>query len=450
MVDSVEVCADKLELMASDERFLSRKDDLVSLSNALRDQSDSSWTGVDLVGAFPADATITSRPMPSVERWLGIFAGASVFLPVAWTWWSLNKAIAAYNSELFQANLERERGEEAIEQTFLSIWSNLGGIHEFGTMALVSVGLILFALACIVTHRWVADRNVTLEDEFMHGAHQELVIELLRAQRLLNERRADDPRFLEAAIKRSVNELISAQESTRQGVEALNQATLSALDQLDKVTTASVETIGDSSKQAILELNGAIKSTVTELNEMTVELRSGFGPLVDSTVAASDALVTATDSATKAHEGVSASTTDLQSSMRSLAQNISNSFDAAQRNSEKTSQELHAALKRILDEFGVNVTTTNLSLKESTQSALASLTSSVESVAAAKDQWSQALATGLAGNERAVGNVDTRLNDFVALLQSHQSALQAQVTEIARAADLSGQLLAELQNQSRR
>ncbi|CAN5279694.1 hypothetical protein BH09ACT11_BH09ACT11_06640 [soil metagenome] len=393
MAETRETCAHTLDELASDERFAGRRDDLHSLAAALRDQGNGSWTGVDLVAAFPPEATISVARHQLLERILGMVAGASVFLPVGWTWWSLRSATTAYNQFL-----GAHTPQEIVGQTYLALWSTgfegrLDGLHRLGPMATVSLLLIMLAVGSIVLHRLVAERNVANEDKDAYEARKALVVAMVGAQRHLNERRTDDPRFLEEAIKRSVLQLQTAQTASRKGVQELSAATTKAVDELGRATSSSV----------------------AEVNAVAAGLLSKLQPLLDATSEAGGALSQAAAAAAAAQTQMSASTTEIQ-----------------------------AVLSEAIVEFKASVNESNTQLTSQTAHALSGLAGGVARVAAAKDEWTAALREGLESNTRAVDDLGAGVEDMVRLLQTHESTLQAQANDLVRAADLSQQLLGEL------
>ena len=170
---SVEQCVRRLRELAQDPRFATRSDDLEALARDIETPDGDSWADVDLFAAFPAEATTRLHHRNLVERLLGVLAGVSVFLPVAWTWWSFHSASDAY------ARLIREDGEPE-GRTFLSLWTTgfqgrLQGWHELVPMAFVSVVLIVFAILTLVTHRLSAGINVRREEHAAQEAQTELV-----------------------------------------------------------------------------------------------------------------------------------------------------------------------------------------------------------------------------------------------------------------------------------
>lgn len=393
MTDTREECARRLTQLASDERFSSRRTDLESLAGALVDQANGSWTGVDLLSAFPTEASITVRHRVGWERVFGLLAGASVFLPVGWTWFTLRSAINAYNDFL-----AAHTPKETAGQTFLALWTTgfegrLENYHRFGPMALVSLILIVAAAGAIVLHRLIAERNVAREDEQVHGARRELVVALVSAQRLLNERRTDDPRFLEEAVKRSVRELQDAHAATRTSVEEMSTATAAA----------------------VASLGAATGKFVADLNSVSTGLLHQLEPLLQATTRAGETLSQSAGAALTAQEQMAAATAQVRSGLSSALDHFGNAVG------ESTAQ---------------------------TSSAVQSLTASVDKIAAAKDEWAQALSEGLAANGTSILAVRSSLERFEQVLREHQSTLQAQANDLVRAADLSGQVLGELRERA--
>src|SRR5689334_15437494 len=93
-------CAASLRALAQDRRFDSRAADLSSLASDVEKPDGDEWAGVDLFAAFPLDTGSPASSPNWLERALGIASGVSVFLPVAWTWWSFRDASSAYQDML--------------------------------------------------------------------------------------------------------------------------------------------------------------------------------------------------------------------------------------------------------------------------------------------------------------------------------------------------------------
>lgn len=383
-------CAGRLEKLAADPRFDARADDLRSLAAAVRDQGDGTWTGIDLVGAFPAEASINVGKQHWIERAVGITAGASVFLPVAWTWWSIYRASDAYRELL------DDEGETG--RTFLSMWTTgfdgrLDGWHEFGPTALVAFGLVAIAVLFVVLNRWVSDHYMFKEETSGGAARRELVAALGRAQRFLNERRTDDPRFLEAALKRSVAELNQAHEQTREGVEALREATTAAVTRFE----------------------GAARGVLDELK-----------PLLVSADQASQTFAQSAGSAAVLQEKVLTST-----------------------------QEFDQTLRGALTSFEETVASSTGNLADSSRTAADTLTSGVtgavsglaetlDKMAAAQKTTESVLSGGVEAQAQASRASLDAAAELTRVLEAHQTALQGQSSDLTRAADLASQLLHEL------
>lgn len=404
--------ATRIGELGVDPRFRGRESDFSSLAHALSDDSDTSWTGIDLISAFPPEATISIHHRQVLERVLGVLAGVSVFLPVAWTWFSLHSATQAYDGLLASG---QEKG-----RTFLAMWTQgfdgrLEGAHRFVPMALVSFTLVLFAVACIVLHRLAAEVNVHREDRASSRAHRELVTALLTAQRLLNERRSDDPRFLEAAVERSVKELNKAHLATRKGIEALQASTKTGID---------------------------------KINEANGQLTAAMAPLLASATTAGTKLAASAASAADAEHRLTSSVADVKTTLAAA-----------------------------LEQFHTAVTGSTSELARQTATGLAGLTEKVGQVAAAQDELARQITTAAEANrvsvleaaeigrgataelsdkssasvsrladisETSMRDLTNVIRELQSVLQRHESSMQGQTTELSRAADLSSQILAEL------
>lgn len=414
MTDARQQCAWKLEELASDPRFSGRHGDLTSLAGALRNQDDGSWTGVDLIASFPPESSVTIRHRQILERLLGVLAGVSVFLPVGWTWLSLHSATNAYN-DLLTAGDEEGR-------TFLALWTTgfdgrLDGWHQLVPMAMVSFCLILCAVAFIVAHRLVAEFNVSREERAGSNAQQTLVVTLVTAQRLLNERRTDDPRFLEEAIKRSIGQLNKAHSATRKGVAELEQATV----------------------HAVSELKAAAGGLAGELR-----------PLLEAASAAGNSLSESAAAAVKAQQQMSASTTEIHTGLGRALVEFSSAIEEHNNQLTDRTGAAFASLTGGVDQAVSRMTGGMDSvMKELTGGlggAMAELSTGVGAATAANSEWSRALQEGLVANTQSTVGIDGRVDQFVKILQEHQGTLQAQANELRRAADLAGQLLDELRS----
>lgn len=418
MSDARESCASQLEELAEDPRYSGRQDDLTSLARSVRDQGDGSWTGVDLVGSFPAEASIHVRDRGGwrlLESVLGILAGVSVFLPVGWTWWGLHDAAVAYRDLLADGD---EEG-----RTFLALWTSgfdgrLLGEHQLVPLAMWAMVLIGFAMACIVTHRLVADINVGREEADARQARADLVGVLGRAQRFLNERRTDDPRFLEEAIKRSVGELNQAHVAAREGVEALAATTDATATQLAATADATAAALGAAAGDAVARLQAAAISVLAELK-----------PLLEATTSAGDKLASSAVAATAAQQQITSTTSSMESV---LDQALSKFTSAVVTSTSQLSAGTGETLARLSSQL---------------DTSLASLTGSVGEVAKAKDEWRQSLSAGLGENSEAAKGLAAQTEAFVDLLRMHEGTMQAQVNDLARAADLAQQTLQELRRQ---
>ncbi|WP_327635294.1 hypothetical protein OHB24_35600 [Kribbella sp. NBC_00482] len=342
----------------------------------MEDDNNDEWTNVDLFAAFPASSAVAISDKEWAERILGALAAISAFLPVAWTWWSFHAATEAYQAVVARG---KENG-----RTFLSLWTTgfdggLASVHRLIPTAQISVGLILFAIGCVVVHRFVAHAAADREDNRRHEAQSELTACIALARRLLDQRRADDPVRLEAMIKRSVDALRQANETTLAGS--------------------------------------------TELRESVTELRTSLADLIASAIKATTGAKASADVARTANA-------DLQLAMDRTLKELSTAV-------QTHVTDLHDGTKIALEKAG-----------RSASSAGSAISAEVAKVA--KSQ--QNLATGVATLSVASGGIKTELNSIITelgksletingSLSQHESAMQAQTTELSRSYDAAERML---------
>lgn len=397
--------AERLLGLSRDPRFETRREDLESLADAVRESHPGEWTGIDLIEAFPPEASIILKEQTGIERWLGILAGVSVFLPVGWTWLSLHQASKAYRSLL-------EAGDEQ-GRTFLAMWTTgfdgrLGGMHTFVPMAVVAFLLVAFAVACIVAHRFVADMNIAREEGQNQSSRRELVAALSKTQRLLNQQRTDEPHFLEAAIKESIERLTIAHQATQDGIEQLNHVVVESIQKVTETVNAAVSEVSNANTSAVLSLSETTGATVRNLGEVSTRMASELVPLVDTVSSASQ---TVADSAQLSAESQRAFS-DASASVNEILQTSMRDFESA---------------------VGLH----NKMLSEASSQSMGQLTQSVREVARVEEE-----ATGDFREQIAV--LQATIVQMAGILERHESALQSQVNDYKNAADLSHQVLKAL------
>jgi methyl-accepting chemotaxis protein len=275
-IDSPADCADRLLALAADPRFALRADDLRSLADEVVDDQLDSWVSVELVSAFPPDSSIQLPPTDRVQRDLAALVGVSVFLPIAWTWYSLHQASLAYHALIDSG--------QPVRETFLGLWisgfdGRLAGIHRLVPTSLISVGLIVLAALLVALHRLAAtsaDHKETAEAEL---AGASLAHELCTAQRILNRRRTDDPTRIEAIVKHSVKQLLSANTATQQAAEELREAASGVNQALTAVNTATEETrsAAAAASDSLTRFGAGVKDHLADLRSGTSEILTKSG-----------------------------------------------------------------------------------------------------------------------------------------------------------------------------
>lgn len=335
-------CSNELRRLARDRRFAPRAEDLVSLADEIADESAAqSWSGVDMHGAFPPDSTIDVGQRNLGEQAIGVVAAVSVFAPVAWIWYSLRKASAAY--------LNMHLAHDEPSDTFLSLWitgfdGRLSQMHRLVTVTGVSVALIVLAGCFIVASRL----TVTARERRETLAEGDLIKCLSTAQRVFWLRRSDDPSETDAVVRSSVRELLRAHEATREASQELTAAAITTKDSLgvllasaQEATTRAAEAAATSESatstlattlnridSAILEalraLSSEISSSVEELRLALAAAISGTGSTARSAV---DRLTVSIDRVDEAHRAVAASISDVGSTSRNTGSEVVKALD---------------------------------------------------------------------------------------------------------------------------
>ena len=430
--------AERLNKLAQDQRFDSRAEDLRSLAQDLALEDGDRWAGVDLFAAFPADYTLRLLHPNWLERFLGVLAGVSVFLPVAWTWWGFHSASGAYET-LLQTKKEPEGS------TFLGLWATgfeggLDGWHRLVPMAAVSVSLIVFAIACLVGHRLSAGVNVRREESAAQIARGELLTALTGAQLVMNERRADHPTRIEGIIKSSMEKLHEAHEATRASVVDLTvtsgrvAADMSSL--LDSVKKAGKEArkLIESAASAGSSLEGAAERTEQALT---------------SSLATLDAAVSS--SVARAQESLTASARELAEALRTALQRfeaaLGSHLDGFTGQAVSALSHAGSQLAVVVGRIEENARASSISAREIGEQVKASTHVNESAAHALRDQIGVlADENGLTRNEivAAIGDVRETLDGIESALTRHESALQGQASELTGARDAAEQMLRRL------
>ena len=324
-------CSTRLRTLAGDHRFAARSSDLELLADEIDDPDQGSWSGIDLIRAFPPNSTVSAHSRGTLEGVLGVLATVAVFAPVAWTWYSLRAASAAYGDLLAAGGGSGE--------TFLSLWitgfdGRLADIHTLIFVAGVSVVLILLAVSMLIAQHTVARVSTVREEQRALVAENELASTLTQAQRVLNARRAENPTELESLVKRSVQQLDAAHTATRKGAEDLRTAVGKSSQLLSPLLTR----LGDASRDVQQALQLAEQSE-KQLSGSILKHEAGI----------SQSLATLTAGVTKALEGIDVETrSTAQRSQQLTAQATKSNTEIAAEMAKLTTliERLDAALER--------------------------------------------------------------------------------------------------------
>ncbi|MBY9075959.1 hypothetical protein K1X13_14085 [Nocardioides sp. WL0053] len=414
-MDPASDCAARLAALSADPRFASRSEDLRSLAEDVgTDDMDApkSWGGIDLFAAFPKESTVTVGHRDGLEHLLGVLAGITVFMPVAWTWLSFHRASQAYNN-LLQTGSEEGR-------TFLSLWTTgfdgrLQDRHLLVPMSLVSVGLIIFAVLFIVAHRLAASYNVRREDARLSEAQAELASCLTDAQRVLNSRRAENHQQIGAMVKESVRRLLRAHDATEAGAQELRETMVEVRDALTPVlsslqaTSAESASSAERAKQASEALIAAVDQTESGLKRIMGDLGDSLGARVEHFA------------------------TSLSAHTDKFASSVGTHVAELRRETQGALHTAGTAARAAADEVVSSVT--------SVAEVQRGVVDEIARLSATSTNFSADVKTLIAALQETVREVD-------ASLVRHESAMQAQVSELTSARDAAERMLLQLEQQA--
>ena len=435
----VEQCVRRLTELAQDPRFATRSDDFEALARDIATPDGDGWADVDLFAAFPADATTRLSHRNLLERVFGVFAGVSVFLPVAWTWWSFNRASEAYS------RLIGEDGEPE-GRTFLSLWTTgfegrLQGWHQLVPMAFVSVLLIVFAILTLVAHRLIAGTNVRREEHAAQEAQTTLVSTLTQAQLILSTRRANHPLRVEGIIKSSMKKLREAHEAARQVIADLSvtSATVGASvrELVESAQLAGAETtklmvqateLNASLNQAAERAEASVAASLSAVEGAVTSSLSTVGDAVASSLAAVEGATTS--SVRSVQESMDASTQQLRDGLTSSLADFESSMAAGVGHMRDDAvaeiRQAGTTLQSVVDRIGASA--------ERNAAAAGELT---DQVGAMTDDNATTRAEFIA----AIADVRSAVEGIESALLRHESALQGQASELTGARDSAERML---------
>lgn len=425
----------RLRGLARDERFAPRADDLNDLADALASPASGfgGWEDVDLLAAFPPSSSVRV-PRPVVrDRLLAAIAGVAIFIPVAWTWFSLRQATQLYQEVGLQ--------DPYADKSFLYLWANgfsdgaeplLASWHRLPAVAVISVVVIGVASLAVVAQRLIADRDVDKAMERQADAEATLASTLTHVRRHIRTSLTAGDGSIEALVRRSTEMLREAHEHTTLAAHALRQTS---------------DEVGQSLTAASVTVTGAVEA----LDGTAVRL-------TDAATAARDAALAAEATAAKTAEGVDQALADSVDRYSTVTRNH---VTALQAESEAAAQRLHhanaASVQSAMD--GAFRVSDAVQKSATTMSAeVAALVAQVEAVARTMREASTAMhdlpddvAAHLKASVTAVSSAakdfDRNAEHMTAVLEriddslvANQSAVQAQTSELTRTRDAIQQL----------
>ncbi|MGV1004898.1 MAG: hypothetical protein ACOYEV_09060 [Candidatus Nanopelagicales bacterium] len=254
----------QLRALAARPEFAPRSGDLLSLADSLHLAPGEfrGWDRVDLFASFASAGTIAIHQPRRLAHMLGAAAGVVMFLPLAWTWFSLRAAALAYDRML------AESPDSAVGASFLQLWvtgfgGSLAGWHRLAAVTLVSVVLILIATGLLLGNRMAADRGRQLEEEHYAASEVSLSRALTAARRYIAQSTLTDGQSTEALVLRSIRKLEQAHAATADASQELRTTVLEARGVLEgsleqvKLVLAQLATTTNTFDQAAAQVGGA-------------------------------------------------------------------------------------------------------------------------------------------------------------------------------------------------
>ncbi|MFE3516881.1 methyl-accepting chemotaxis protein [Streptomyces sp. NPDC059166] len=206
-VDRHEV-SQHIKELASEPRLSSRRDELLSLGEALAVTDTARldpWAELDLLHAFARPESIGTDRDPAqghkLWSWLEAALGALVFVPLLMTWYGLTQASSAYQA-LIGAD------PKSAARPFLQLWQSgfeghLADAFTFGHVATGATTAIALLFALVLVHGIRRSAVARGQEEAARDAERlmrRLVPVLTRAQLVLNVHRTASPQRFAAEL----------------------------------------------------------------------------------------------------------------------------------------------------------------------------------------------------------------------------------------------------------
>lgn len=335
-----ESCATSLRELAMDDRCAHRADDLKELSDAIASGESEKWVGIDLLSAFPRSTTSSARKLGLTETLLGAAAAVFVFAPVAWTWFSLHAASQAY--------LAMTADGVKPDDTFLGLWisgfgGHLGASHRLVPMAVVSILLIVTAAVLVIAQRIVGHAAERKDENDAVEFEARRVRVLCAAQREIGGQHAADPSAIEAIVRRSIRQLAEAHDATKDGIDRLRATTASLETATTTMTTAAdaARTSSQGAENAAITLSSVVDESHRRIATTLDEFSEGVKDRLAEAQAETGRTIAQSSNAIKvAIDDLVAGVALTEKSQRLVA----NSIDTMDRRSVDSSSQLQGAV----------------------------------------------------------------------------------------------------------
>lgn len=252
-------------------------DDLIGVSGKQLDK----WTATNIWELFNPARIFASRSASRAVGMLDDLASVVIFLPIAWTWFTLWQASTAFRSYLAM-NAESQN-------TFFELWQSgfggkLGQEFWFGRYVQVSVFAICALIGIyLIKGRMEVRTNVRFES-WVRDWH----VLLSELDRYLSTERSENPRRFEGTLERAASELRELLGAGTALVSAIHNEVGTIQSNIDAVHSASAalkDTIDDISEaqQAQADVFKSIYSGIDLIGKEVGRIPESLGNTIEKT-----------------------------------------------------------------------------------------------------------------------------------------------------------------------
>jgi methyl-accepting chemotaxis protein len=436
--------ARRIRILANDKRMALRGKELRWLADEVQNKEHPGgvWRGANLTQLFQPEQTVRGKH----RLILAVAAACVVFVPIAFTWWSLHEAMVLYQGMLDCLT----PGTSA--PGFLELWAGgfEGGCQaatlpqweRMAAVALIDVVLIMLSILLVGF-----DKVLTgLEDRSNEALVADLAEVLSYAQLQLSADQVKTPTDGLSKIVAACEKLIETEVQVQSSAEAVQAAAQGLTDNLQQIAEASLESLRKASselladmveKQKLLnqELEAGIERATGSLVEATKSLdgsaqtvstaagelkeaAEGAGEVNTQLVTAVEKMETSTNNLEDSTNKLSA---DLDTAIGRLNSDVSGAIQGLDGNLQTSTSNLSAGLDTAIGQLNSNVSGAIQGLDGNLQHSLVSTAQTIENLRTMLSRLDESLGEVAEGAAQA----DSGLEQYRSLLQTQGNQLSA-------------------------